>query len=396
MAKTPRKSKKGKKVRVDMRPNRGVTPRDRSWTRQYRQHGFEPETESPDQPPDPVADERVAHKGAHSRRRTVVIDDVEAPSLDDPAVRGGVVTMVRGPWVEVDDDAGRGWRCTVRRLLRTRLIEQRTPLVVGDRVRFRVVADRPGVEREAVIEHVGPRHGLLARTSRGREHLIAVNVDQALIVTSIAEPRLKPHLIDRYIVAAEHGGIPPVVCFNKVDLDTEGSFAEVRAGYEAIGYRTLATSATSPMSIDALADVLRDRKTVLAGQSGVGKSTLLNALQPDLGLKTAPVSRYDEKGRHTTTTAQLLRLAIGGYVVDTPGVRQLELGRIECGQIEACFVEFAPLVPDCAFADCTHRHEDGCAVQQAVEAGAISPQRYLSYVTLFEEMLERGPQDRPT
>lgn len=374
--------RKGKKVRVPLRRNRAEPARPKDWTRKFRQ--------AEDEVLDAQQRESVIAKGDLSRQRTVIeSEDHTAPP--DPDLRRGRVTALLGLIVHVDI-AGRSWPCTVRRLLRTRLIRERNPIAVGDWVWVRT-DERTG---EGVIEHVEPRTSRLSRRAQGREHVIAANVDQALVVSSVAEPLCKPHLIDRYLVSCHAGDITPVVCMNKIDLadrDEQRIHEQVCRRYERLGYRVLRTSALTGEGIDELRDLLREKVSVIVGQSGVGKSSLLNAVQPGLGLKIAEVSRATEKGRHTTTHARLIRLDVGGWVVDTPGIRSFELGQVPPGELEAYFIEIAPLVSRCRFPDCTHRHEVGCAVLQAVADGIIDPDRYASYAELFDELLAASSPD---
>jgi ribosome biogenesis GTPase len=299
------------------------------------------------------------------------------------------VVAVRGLYADVDD--GKNVRpCTVRRVLRTRLIEERHPVTVGDRVRFRVESEDEGVAREGVIEAVESRGGQLRRYAGRRVHTIVANVDQAIIVSSADEPPPKPHLIDRYIVAALAGDITPIICMNKADLDSDKSARKLLDRYAELDCVTLYTSAVNGDGIESLRDVLRDNASVIAGQSGVGKSSLLNAVQPGLRLRIGDIVEQTSKGRHTTSTASLIRLEIGGFVVDTPGVRSFDLATVARHELEAYFVEFVEHVPDCKFPDCTHTHEEECAVKLAVERGEIHIERYESYVRLFEEPSTSG------
>jgi ribosome biogenesis GTPase len=234
-----------------------------------------------------------------------------------------------------------------------------------------------------VIERVEPRHGLLTRASKRREHVLAANVDQVVIVVSLVEPDLKPHLIDRYLASAEQGGLAAIVCLNKADLVDPTPYQPLLGLYNQLGVHALLTSAATGFGVDRLRDLLRDRQTVFSGQSGVGKSSLLNAIQPGLGLRVREVSDVNQKGRHTTTTAELLRLDFGAWVFDTPGIRQFQLWDIRPEEVEGFFPEFRPLVPLCAYPDCTHTHEDRCAIKEAVARRLISERRYTSYLGLF-------------
>jgi ribosome biogenesis GTPase len=288
------------------------------------------------------------------------------------------VLRAQGLFSVVETDDGRQFRCGVRRLLRTLATDERNIVTTGDRVWF-----RPAPNNEGFIERIEPRHGLLTRASRGREHVLVANVDQVVIVMSLVEPDLKPHLIDRYLASAEQGGISPIICLNKADLVEHAPYQPLIGLYSQLAITTFLTSAVTGMGIKRLRDLLRGRQTVFAGQSGVGKSSLLNAIQPDLALQVCEVSEANQKGRHTTTTAELIRLNFGGWVVDTPGLRQFELWDIIPEEVEGFFPEFRPFVHLCAFPDCTHTHEERCAVKRAVERHQISEQRYISYLGLF-------------
>jgi ribosome biogenesis GTPase len=376
---------KKKKVRVDLRKNRSKPPRPRNWTRGFQEHGFAEEAT--------VNDERVRAKGDLSRRRTIIQDETgaqpgagqepaEMPAVDAGTALPGRVLRVHGLFSEVAAENGRQYRCTVRRLLRTLATDERNIVTTGDRV-WLLPAGDPDNTNEGVIERVEPRHGLLTRASRGREHVLVANVDQLVMVMALVEPDLKPHLIDRYLASAAQGGIAPIICLNKADLVDPVPYQPLVGLYSQLGIPTLLTSAATGIGIERLRRRLRDRQTVFSGQSGVGKSSLLNAIQPGLGLKVREVSEATQKGRHTTTTAQLLRLDFGGWVVDTPGLRQFELWDIIPEEVEGFFPEFRPFVPLCAYPDCTHTHEDRCAIKRAVERRQISASRYTSYLGLF-------------
>jgi ribosome biogenesis GTPase len=259
----------------------------------------------------------------------------------------------------------------------------RNAVATGDRVWV-----RPTSAGEGVIERVEPRSGVLTRASRGKEHVIVANVDQVAIVVALAEPALKPHLIDRYLASAAMGGIRPIVCLNKVDLVDPVEFQPTVGAYSQLGVPTLLTSAASGAGIESLRRTLRGRQTVFSGQSGVGKSSLLNALQPGLGLDVREVSDVNQKGKHTTTASRLLKLDFGGWVVDTPGVRQFDLWDVLPEEVEGFFSEFRPFVPLCGFPDCTHTHEDRCAVKNAVSRRQISERRYLSYLGMYHGKLD--------
>jgi ribosome biogenesis GTPase len=367
-----------KKVRVDLRKNRSQLPRENTWTQQFQDHGFDEHAT--------LNSERVRTKGDLSRRRTIMQDDVTAPgsismeqtSVDQTTSLRGRVVRVHGLQSVVQTDDGQIFRCAVRRLLKSLVTDARNVVATGDIVWFRPEKD------EGMIERVEPRHGMLTRASRGREHVLVANVDQVCIVVSLARPALKPHLIDRYLASAQHGGLKPIICLNKIDLVEAIDYQHIVGGYHQLGITTLLTSAEFGDGIDELKQLLAHRATVFSGQSGVGKSSLLNAIQPGLGLHVREVSDVNQKGRHTTTTAELHRLDFGGWVVDTPGVRQLELWDISKGEVEGFFPEFHPFIPLCAFPDCTHIHETGCAVKHALVRRLISHRRYTSYIGMME------------
>jgi ribosome biogenesis GTPase len=354
---------KKKKIRVDLRKNRAKPPRKHDWTSGFHQHGFEDEATP--------QGERVRARGDLSRRRTIIQDEspdqaetgatpAAMPAVDASACLQGRVLRVHRQIAVVAGPDGKEYRCTVRQVLKSLTTEERNIVTTGDRVWF-----LPSAAGEGVIERVEPRHGLLTRASRGREHVLVSNVDQVVIVVSLAQPDLKPHLIDRYLASAAQGKIAPLICLNKADLVDLVEYQPLVGFYSQLDIPTLLTSASSGLGIDRLRELLKDRQTVLSGQSGVGKSSLLNAIQPGLQLVVREVSEVNQKGRHTTTTAELHPLDFGGWVVDTPGIRQFELWDVIPEEVEGFFPEFHPFVPLCAFPDCTHTHEDRCAVKRA-------------------------------
>lgn len=369
---------KKKKFRADFRKNRGDRPRPSDWTRRYKQHGFEDEA--------PPQSERISGKGELVRRRTVRGEEVDAgdvPGLpvhlevDETVCRPGRVLSVLGLISTVEDAAGAVYQCATRRLLKTLSTDQRHVVAAGDRVQFRPVKDAE--PREGLIERVEPRHGCLCRTVRGRQHIIVANVDQMAIVASAAEPRLKPNLIDRLLLAAEKGGVRTLICINKIDLVDPADLQPLAGVYGRMGYEVLLLSAKTGFGVERFRQALQGRENVLAGQSGVGKSSLLNAIDPALHLHVQPVSEETEKGKHTTTTARLLPLAGGGFVVDTPGMRRFQPWDVTAEEVPGFFRDLRPYVSLCRFPNCTHTHEDDCAVKDAVADGRLDERRYESY-----------------
>ncbi len=376
---------KKKKVRVELRRNRAKPPRENDFTRQF-------EAKDPNAG-DAQSGERVRAKGDISRRRTVLIEDgtqAGMPAVSaDGCVPGRVIRMHGlNSYVEADD--GQMYRCAVRRLLKSLSTDERSVVTTGDRVWLRLTssATTAGGELEGMIERVEPRHGMLTRASRRREHVLVSNVDQLVIVMSLVQPDLKPHLIDRYIASAEKGKLKPILCLNKSDLTDPVLYQPMIGAYARLGVPTLLTSATTGYGVPMLRDMLRGRSTVFSGQSGVGKTSLLNAIQPGLALRVKSVSEVNQKGRHTTTTAELIRMEFGGWVVDTPGVRQLQLWDTRPEEVEGYFRDFRPFVSLCTFPDCTHTHETKCAVKAAVARHMIPERRYHSYVGLFRGVAE--------
>jgi len=312
-----------------------------------------------------------------------------------PDLLDGLVIKAQSGFFTVDTDVG-DFVCQVRGRLKQEWLD--TDLVaVGDRVRISVFGDNTGM-----IEEVAERQRALVRlapSARGRgsrrwdregylserQQVIVANPDQAVFVFACAEPAPRLRMLDRLLVGAELQHIPAVVCANKTDLT---GFHEARAlfnVYQQIGYPVLYTSAVVDEGVDELRDALRGKISAFVGPSGVGKTSLLNAMQPGLGLRVREVSQSTSKGRHTTVVPQLVPLDVGGWVADTPGIRALALFDVDPEELDAYFPDIAPLVARCRFSDCTHTVEPGCAVVQAMEEGRVSRHRYESYVRLREE-----------
>lgn len=297
----------------------------------------------------------------------------------------GLVLKAQSGFFWVKTDAG-----VLECSLRGRLKKERQSsdiAVIGDVVEVKQVSPTNGA-----IEAVEPRRSKLARRAAGSrgvwsEDVLVANVDQVLLVFACADPPLSPRMLDRYLVLAEAEELDTVIVANKVDLVGDEQARAIFATYEQIGYPVIYTSTKQQSGLDDLRARLAGRISVITGKSGVGKSSLLNAVQPGLGLATGEVSASLHKGRHTTTVAELhpVESAAGGYVADTPGIRELGLWRLAKESLDWCYREFRPFLDECYFAGCTHVHEPDCGVRAALAESKISQERYDSYVKLYEE-----------
>jgi len=306
----------------------------------------------------------------------------------------GLKDCVEGVVVRIDSHfplveyAGRKFRCTLRKKLKRGHRDETHKICVGDRVLF----SPPDAEHEqdiAPIEGVLPRKTQLTRKAarhEGMSQALVANVDRLIVVVSASAPELNPRLIDRVLVAGENGKLECVVCVNKMDLAEREKIEPLVAHYPVIGYKLIFTSALTGEGLDGFREALKDKSSVIAGPSGAGKSTLLNAIQPGLKLTTREVSEVTGKGKHVTTFVQLIPLDFGGYVVDTPGIREFGLWDVSKSDLQDLFREIAPYIGKCKFHDCTHTHEPQCAVKAAVEAGKIPRLRHESYCAIFASL----------
>ncbi len=311
-----------------------------------------------------------------------------------PETHRGLVVRSTGSWYDVRTDDGESLRARIRGRFRLDALEidETNPLAVGDRVVLTVGDDEAGF-----ITDIEPRENQLSRRAPGkrgavREHVLVANVDRAWCVQSTFGPKVNPGFVDRFLVAAETRHIPAGLILNKADLlegneRAEEAMAFWQELYEGLGYPVILTSALTGRGIETFCAALAGAVSVVAGPSGVGKSSLLNAVEPGLGLRTSEIGEKTQKGRHTTTFATLLE-AGGGWVADTPGIREFGLWDLAPEELGGYFVEFRPYLDDCRFPNCTHVHEPGCAVQAAVDTDEITPERYGSYVAMLETVEE--------
>lgn len=270
------------------------------------------------------------------------------------------------------------------------------PVAVGDEVELEMEDDASGV-----IRTILPRRNYVVRQSPRRKHdlhLLASNVDQAVLVVTILEPNLKQGFIDRFLLMTEPYEIPTIIIFNKADLYGEEEmviFDYLKFVYERIGYQVLLTSSETKVGLDEFRVLLKDKVSMLSGQSGVGKSTLVNAIQPHMELRTSELSSYSGKGQHTTTFAEMHNLDFGGRLIDTPGIKSLSFNHLEPIDVAHNFREFFDLSDQCKFGgSCLHRNEPKCAVKAALEEGAVSELRYENYLVLLEEMEDQNYWER--
>jgi len=309
----------------------------------------------------------------------------ETIDADRTGLSEGIVVRVDAQYPVVEC-GGRRFRCAVRKKLKHGFKAHIKRVCVGDRVKC---APPARDDELGAIEEVLARKTQLVRSAAGREgyqQVVAANVDRLLVVVATKLPDLHPRLIDRMLVAGEKGELDCVIVVNKTDLADPAKTRASLDYYPEIGYPVILTSATRGDGIDELREALKDRSSVIAGPSGAGKSSLLNVIQPGLRLTTREVSGTTGKGKHTTSFVQLLPLDFGGYVVDTPGIREFGLWDIEKRELAGFFPEMTEYIGSCKFSDCTHIHEPDCAIKAAVEAGKIARERYESYKHLFASL----------
>lgn len=372
--------KKSNKIRIEFRKKHQSQARSADLTNDYAVDQEDIDT---------VASQRVSGKGDQTRHRTVkgnLIDDNEPESLgqvqldvDASQTLSGLVLRVHGRESIVRVEDGRIFRCAVRRVLKNLATDQRHVLVAGDVVRL-----LPEGEEQAWVVRIEPRRSTLSRTSKQRRHVIVANVDQLLMVTSAAQPSIKPNLIDRVLATAEQNQLDACVCINKCDLIDTTMLQALIGTYTQMGYRVLMVSAARGWGMDRLRLMTRNRNSVVVGQSGVGKSSILNAIDSGLRQRVQAVSAENQKGKHTTTTAEVFPLSYGGSIIDTPGVRQFQLWDISPSEMSGLFRDIRPFASNCRYPNCSHIHENDCCVKDAVADGRLDGRRYDSYCQMVD------------
>ena len=298
----------------------------------------------------------------------------------------GIVTKSTGSWYTVCDKNGGRVDCRLKGKFRIKGIKSTNPVTVGDYVKFEFEEGK----NTGVINEIFDRKNYIIRKSVNlskQTHIIASNIDIAFLIVTIDNPPTFPGFIDRFLATAEAYSIPTVILFNKIDLysaDLMAKKEELEAIYKSIGYTCIDISATEKMNIDEVKTLMTGKTTMFSGHSGVGKSTLINAIEPLLNLKTAEISKVHKQGLHTTTFAEMFELSFGGFIIDTPGIKGFGVVDFKKEEITDYFPEFFKLKKYCKFNNCLHINEPKCAVKEGLENGIVSFSRYKSYLQMIE------------
>ncbi|MFK7933519.1 MAG: ribosome small subunit-dependent GTPase A [Saprospiraceae bacterium] len=310
----------------------------------------------------------------------------------------GIVIKSTGSWYQVKLEDGDIIKCRIVGKFRLDGLKVTNPVAVGDEVEVEI--DHSQDEITATIRRILPRRNYVVRQSPRKKHsvhLLASNVDQAVLIITIVQPMLKQGFIDRFLLMTEPYNIPTIIVFNKADLYEEGDlnvFHYLKEIYEAIGYTVLLVSAIEGTGTEELKELLLDKVSLIGGQSGVGKSTLVNSIEVGLELRTQEISEYSGKGTHTTTFAEMHPIQPSGSIIDTPGIKTLAFNNLKPQQVAHNFREIFEYSEGCKFGDCMHRNEPKCAVKSAVEEEEISELRYMNYLTLLQEVEEQNYWER--
>ncbi len=298
-----------------------------------------------------------------------------------------VVMRSAGLWYDLQDEAGNILKGRLRGIFKKDKNKVTNPIAVGDYVHFEI---EDVEEKTALITKILPRNNYVIRESTHKKthgHIIAANIDQAILVATLVFPRTSLGFIDRFLVSTESFRIPTIIIFNKIDLLNDEGIAyqnELAALYNNLGYECLHVSATERTNLDVLHEKIKSKTTLLSGHSGVGKSTLLNQLDNNIEQKTAEVSMYAQKGKHTTTFAEMFVLGTDSYMIDTPGIKEFGILDIENNELGFYFPEIKAVMNQCKYHNCSHTHEPGCVVKDLIEDGKIAESRYISYLSILE------------
>ncbi|MCO5235806.1 MAG: ribosome small subunit-dependent GTPase A [Chitinophagaceae bacterium] len=298
-----------------------------------------------------------------------------------------------GSWYLVKGSDGLWYDARVKGKFKIADITSTNPITVGDEIEIEI---EDGAEQSAVVAQIYDRRNYINRQSpanRHLHHIIAANIDQALLICTIRQPRTSRGFIDRFLAGAEAYHIPAVLLFNKSDLHREKDalfFEETRTIYEAIGYPVMLVSVEKEEGMEEMERLLKDKVTLISGHSGVGKSSFINKIMPGFALKTRGVSEWSGKGLHTTTFAEMFDLPFGGRIIDTPGIREFGMVDIPRQELSHYFPEMRAVLAQCQFNNCLHIEEPGCAVKEAVEDGRINIERYLSYCNILDSIQDKA------
>lgn len=294
-----------------------------------------------------------------------------------------------GSWYQLKNEDGESLSARIKGKFKIDGITSTNPIAVGDWVEINHGEDNAD---SLVIHHIYPRENYITRQSphnKHQHHIVAANIDQSVLLATLRSPKTSMGFIDRFLVASEAYHVPPIIVFNKSDLYRERElnlFQRMKNIYEKIGYPVVLMSLTEGTGIDEVRALLKNKTTLLSGHSGVGKSSFINSIFPEMDLRTQEVSGWSGKGLHTTTFAEMHDLPFGGKIIDTPGIREFALVDIEIHEVSHYFPEMRLLLNDCKFNNCLHIEEPGCAIKAGVEDGQISPDRYISYINILESM----------
>ena len=305
----------------------------------------------------------------------------------------GTVYKSTGSWYVVKDDNGEFRNARMKGVMKLDDITSTNPVAVGDRVELEMQTD---IENAAMITEILDRHNHINRQSprhKHQQHIVASNIDQSLLLVTLKEPRTSQGFIDRFLVASEMYHVPALIVFNKADLYKSKEmqkYEEWKNMYEKIGYPVYLISAEKKEGIEEITHLLKDKTTLISGHSGVGKSSLLNVIFPEMNLKTKDVSGWSGKGQHTTTFAEMYDLPTGGKIIDTPGMREFGLVDIEKQELSHYFREMRDRLNNCQFNNCLHVNEPGCAIKEAVVKGEIDENRFISYVGILDSIGEKS------